>query len=81
MNPGKTEKASSNRDKFVSLAEKRMAKALQAIAVIGNLSNKSNYSYTDEDVRKIKKALISQVNDTIARFGAKNGKSASFTLK
>lgn len=81
MNPEEAAKTSSNRDKFVSLAEKRTAKALQAIAVIGNLSNKSNYSYTDEDVRKIKKALIRQVNDTIARFGAKNSKSASFTLK
>lgn len=81
MNPEETAKTSSNRDKFVSLAEKRTAKALQAIAVIGNLSNKSNYSYTDEDVRKIKKALIDQVNKTIARFGAINGKSASFTLK
>lgn len=81
MNSEQAPKSSSNREKFVSLAEKRTAKALQAIAVIGNLSNKSNYSYTDEDVRKIKRALIDQVNETIARFTTKSSKSASFSLK
>ena len=81
MNSIETIKNCSNRDKFISLAEKRTGKALQAIAVIGNLSNKSNYSYTDEDVKKIKKALINQVNETIAKFGTKNGKSTTFSLK
>jgi len=81
MNSEDAPKSSSNREKFVSLAEKRTAKALQAISVIGNLSNKSNYSYTDEDIRKIKKALIGKVNETIARFSIRNGKSASFSLK
>lgn len=74
-------KTSSNRDKFISLAEKRTGKALQAIAVIGNLSNKSNYSYTDDDVRKIKKALINQVNEMIAKFATKDGRSTTFSLK
>jgi hypothetical protein len=81
MNSIETIKNSSNRDKFISLAEKRTGKALQAIAVIGNLSNKSNYSYTDEDVKKIKKALINQVNETIAKFGTKNSKSTTFSLQ
>jgi hypothetical protein len=74
-------KNSSNRDKFISLAEKRTGKALQAIALIGNLSNKSNYSYTEEDIKKIKRALIDQVNETIAKFTTRNGKSTTFSLK
>ena len=74
-------KTSSNRDKFISLAEKRTGKALQAIAVIGNLSNRSNYSYTDDDVKKIKKALINQVNEMIAKFTTKDGRSTTFSLK
>ena len=71
----------SNREKFVTLAEKRTTKALQAISVIGNLSNKSNYTYTEEDIKQIKKALIEEVNQTIGRFNASSSKKSSFSLK
>lgn len=77
----KQDKQGSNREKFVNLAEKRTSKALQAISVIGNLSNRSNYSYTDEDVRQIKRALINQVNIMIARFGGQTKKTSGFSLK
>lgn len=76
-----SEFSTSNREKFISLAEKRVQKALQAISVIGNLSNKSNYSYTEEDVKQIKKALNTQLNETIARFSNASGKSNTFSLK
>lgn len=81
MNETGSSSNSSNREKFVTLAEKRTTKALQAISVIGNLSNKSNYSYSEEDVKKIKKALIEQVNQTIARFNAGTSKNNNFSLK
>ena len=74
-------KSASNREKFVTLAEKRTTKAMQAIAIIGNLSNTSNYSYTEDDVRKIKRALINQVNTTFARFAGQSSKNSGFTLK
>ncbi len=77
----KQAKQISNREKFVALAEKRTSKALQAIAVIGNLSNRSNYSYSDDDVRKIKRALLNQVITTIARFGGQAKNSSGFSLK
>ena len=76
-----TSSTASNREKFVALAEKRVQKALQSIAVIGNLSNKSNYSYTEDDVKQIKKALLAQVNETIGRFNSTNNKSNTFSLK
>jgi len=81
MNADSSAKAITNREKFVVLAEKRTSKALQAISIIGNLSNKSNYSYTEEDVRKIKKVLINQVNETISRFSGSNTRHSSFSLK
>src|SRR5262249_56798948 len=46
-----------DREKFVGLANKRVIRAIKAIQLIGNLSNRSNYDYTDEDVDKILKAL------------------------
>lgn len=57
-----------DRGKFVELAEKRVARAMKDIRLIGNLSNKSNYSYTDEDVRKIIKALESEIRKLKLRF-------------
>lgn len=42
---------------FVRLAEARTNKIIKGLDLLGNLSNKSNYSYTDEDVKKIFKAL------------------------
>lgn len=38
--------------------------------LIGNLSNRSNYSYTEDDVRKIIKALKDEVDALKARFDA-----------
>jgi hypothetical protein len=59
-----------DRGKFVELAEKRVSKAIKDIRLIGNLSNKSNYSYTDEDVQKIIKALDGEVKKLKQRFNS-----------
>ena len=60
-----------DREKFVDLAEKRVRRAIKDIRLIGNLSNRSNYSYTQEDAQKIYKALKSAVEDVKARFDRK----------
>ena len=56
------------RERFVSLAEARMGKALQSIRLIGNLSNKSNYEYSERDVQKIIRALNAEVDEVRRRF-------------
>ena len=63
-----------DREKFVQLAEKRVRRALKDIRLIGNLSNRSNYSYTAEDSKKIYKALQNAVNELKARFDRKGEK-------
>jgi len=60
-----------DRKKFVDLAEKRVRRALKDIKLIGNLSNRSNYTYTDEDSKKIYKALFTAVTELKARFDRK----------
>lgn len=57
-----------DRDKFVNLANKRVSKALQTIQLIGNLSNRSNYDYTEEDVAKIFRALQEEIAACKKRF-------------
>lgn len=63
------------RRKFVDLAEKRVAKALKQIRLIGNLSNKGNYSYTPKDAEKIVNALNREVRAMRARFEEGGGYS------
>jgi hypothetical protein len=57
-----------DRDKFVRLATKRVNSALKAIQLIGNLSNRSNYDYTEEDVQKVFRALQDELSTCRKKF-------------
>jgi len=59
---------SNPRQKFVELAEKRVEKALKDIKLIGNLSNKSNYQYNEQDVKKIFGVLKKALDECKGRF-------------
>ena len=48
---------------------------MQAIRVVGNLSNKSNYIFTDEDIKKITRALNAEIDAMQARFKNSDSKS------
>jgi hypothetical protein len=48
--------------KFVELANKRVNKALKDIQLIGNLANRQNYEFTDEQAKKIVRALQQEVD-------------------
>jgi hypothetical protein len=65
------------RRKFVILAERRVANAIKQIRLIGNLSNKGNYSYTPKDAEKIVSALNREVRSMKARFDDGGGASES----
>lgn len=58
----------ADRGKFIQLASRRVSKALNDIRLIGNLSNRSNYDYTDEDVTKIFRALSDEVSACKKKF-------------
>ena len=57
------------RGKFVSLAESRVNRAIKDIRLIGNLSNRSAYAYSDDDIRKIFRALQKELDVAKSRFG------------
>lgn len=59
---------STARDNFVRLAEARTNKVLKDLDLIGNLSNRSNYSYSEEDVRIIFRAISKKLQETERRF-------------
>ena len=64
----KLKKEAAKQSKFVELIEKRMPKLLTAIKGISNLSDRRYYSYTDEDFRKIRKAINDQVQDAFRSY-------------
>lgn len=45
------------RQRFLSLANKRVNRAIKELALVGNLSNRRNYDYTDEEAKKIIRSL------------------------
>lgn len=71
----------SKRDKFIRLAEARTNKILEMLRLLGNCSSKSNYEYTDEDVRKIFGALEKELKSTKNRFLGLDAKEEKFTLR
>ena len=56
------------RGKFVELAEKRVANAIRDIRLLGNLSNRTNYSYTREDFIQIISALQAEIRKLKKKF-------------
>ena len=58
------------REKFVELAEKRVNRAIKDIRLIANLSNRSSYEFTEEDIRQIVKVLQNELNAMKARFSS-----------
>lgn len=68
------------RDKFVHLAEKRVVRAIHAIRLVGNLSNRSNYSYTEEDAKKIIRALQTALDEMKTKFSTGRNPGIEFRL-
>lgn len=56
------------RKKFVELAEARVNKTLKNLQLIGNLSNRSAYDYTEADIRKIFATLQRGLEGAKGRF-------------
>jgi len=57
-----------DRKKFIELAEKRVNRTIKDIKLIGNLANRSNYSYEKSDADKIYRALRKSLEDMKNRF-------------
>lgn len=56
------------RAKFVELANNRVNRTIKDLRLIGNLSNRASYEYTDEDAKKIIRSLQREIDDLKLRF-------------
>lgn len=66
-------------ERFQRIAEKRTNRIIDQIRLLGNCSNRSNYEYDEEEVRKIFSAIESELKTQRARFHA-TSKAGRFTL-
>lgn len=61
------------RKKFVELAEARVNRTIKNIRLIGNLSSRGPYEYSEKDVREIFKALQKELDAAKSRFSENGG--------
>lgn len=62
------------RDRFVRIAERRVNKIIDNFDLLGKCSNRRNYEYSEEEVRKIFREIERKVKETRWQFqdGARN---------
>ena len=66
------------RDKFVRLATQRGERILKDMRLLANLSNRKNYEYTDEDVKKLFNAIEEELKT--AKYSFMRNKNRGITL-
>ncbi len=70
----------SKLERFKKLAEARTQKTIDMIQLIGNLSNTSNYEYTDEQVEKIFRAIQYELDNAHNKFKNQKNPDEKFKL-
>lgn len=61
-------KYSSNRQRFLEMAEARTNAVLHRIKVLGNCANRNLYDYREEEINKIFRAIQKTLDETKAKF-------------
>jgi hypothetical protein len=62
------EPAREKASRFERLAERRVTETIKKMRLVANLSNRHNYSYTEEHVRQILDALEGELRQVKAKF-------------
>lgn len=65
----------TRRERFKRVAARRTNEILNKIRILGNCSNKSSYSYSDEDVQKILSVIEKELRFVKAKFTNRKKKS------
>ena len=62
-------------EKFKTLSEHRVNQILDKIRILGNLANKSNYHYSQEEVTKMFRIIEKDLRETRDKFSPKDNKN------
>lgn len=66
-------------ERFKRVAENRTNKIIDQIRLLGNCSNRSNYEYSEEDIKKIFSAIESELKETKLKYQTRT-KNKKFEL-
>lgn len=70
----------TKRERFVRIAESRTNRIIDQLRLLGNCSNRNNYEYTDDDIKKIFNAINREVKSAQGRFNGEDTENQRFTL-
>lgn len=59
-------------DRFKRVAENRTNKIINQIRLLGNCANRSNYEYSEEDVKKIFSVIEDELKETKSKYQTKS---------
>ncbi|MDY7433496.1 hypothetical protein UJ203_17585 [Bacillus sp. V26] len=65
------------RVRFERLAEKRMSDVIKKLRLVGNLSNKNNYEYSEEQAKQIIDTLDQEIKMLKNRFKEEQSRNCS----
>jgi len=60
----------TSEERFKRVAEARTNAVLDKVRILGNLSNRQMYSYSEEDINKIFSAINKQLREVRAKFNS-----------
>ena len=58
-------------ERFKRVAEARTNAILDKLRILGNLSNRQMYSYSEEDINKIFRVISNQIKEVKAKFNSR----------
>lgn len=68
-------------ERFVRIAEARTTKIIDMVKLLGNCSNRANYEYSKEDVKKVFNAIEEELRIAKAKFEMSDSSEKRFTLR
>lgn len=77
---GGDDMSTQKEENFKRLAENRTNKIIDMLNLLGNLSNTSNYSYSEEQVEAIFEAIEQELEEQKNRFAVKKEIKKKFRL-
>lgn len=72
--------AETKNERFRRLAQSRGNRLIREISLLGNLANRRNYSYTQEEVDRLFAPIVAELEEVRALFdsGSSSGKKVRF---
>jgi len=74
-------KKSKRRERFEKVAGNRVTNIIKTLDSLEKCSNKNNYEYSDEDIRKMERALRDKMNNVLKSFSNEINKKKNVEFK